>query len=87
MKKALRLLALVGVIAMSWFASEGPSYAAVECSTRDGFACTVQGASGRCHYYDEGSGCDYYYPCWCDRAFGPLQWRCGPNPSQTFCPV
>ena len=87
MKKMLRLAALVGVCVMSWFATVKPSYALVDCSTRDGFACTQQGATSRCSYYDDGSQCFYIYPCWCDHAFGPLQWRCGPNPTQTSCPI
>jgi hypothetical protein len=87
MKNVLRLALLVGVIALSLFGTATPGYAAVDCSLRDGLACSPQGSTGKCSYVDEGSGCYYLLPCWCDRAFGPLQWRCGPNPIFESCPV
>jgi hypothetical protein len=85
MKNVLRLIALVGVISLSWFAMERPGYAIVDCSLKDGVACTQQGASSFCITYDEGMQCTWIYPCWCDRAFGPLQWRCGPSPTGGSC--
>jgi hypothetical protein len=86
MKNTLRLAALVGGIVMSWFATARPSYAIVDCSTREG-VCTQENAFSRCAYYDESVQCTYIYPCWCDHAYGPLQWRCGPNPEYTTCYV
>lgn len=79
MKNALRVAALVGIIVMSWFATARPSYAFwEECSTKDGSACTSQGASSKCSYTDESSQCYYIYPCWCEPTLvGSLQWRCG----------
>ena len=85
MKTMLRLALLVGIFAM--FLTAAPGNAAVDCSLRDGQPCTQQGAKSNCTWYDDGSGCFYLYPCWCDRAFGPLQWRCGPNPTYVSCPV
>lgn len=87
MTKTVRLAVFVGALALSWFASERPGHAIVACSTRDGLACTQQGATSNCWYYDEGLQCTFIYPCWCDRAFGPLQWRCGPNPINSTCNV
>jgi len=79
MKKALRLAALIGAIVMSWSGMVQPVYAITDCSTKDGFACTTPGKRSFCSWYDEGTQTAEIYPCWCDRAFGPLQWRCGPN--------
>ena len=88
MKNLLRLSLLVGFIALSLFGTATPGHAfPVDCSLRDGYACSPQGATSKCTITDEGSGCFYRYPCWCDRAFGPLQWRCGPNPDYVSCPV
>jgi hypothetical protein len=74
---------------MSFLMMESPSYAYPwpECGSIDGQACTQLYAAQKCQYTDEGSGCFYLYQCYCDRAFGPLQWRCGPNPSYENCPV
>jgi hypothetical protein len=85
MTKTIRLAVFVVAIALSWFASERPSDAIVDCSTQWGAACTQAGAYSRCYYYDEGLQCSYIYPCWCDRTSGPLQWRCGPNPIHETC--
>lgn len=79
MKNTLRLIALVGVIALSWFAAERPVYAIQDCATKEGSACTQTGDAGHCVTYDEGAQCTWIYPCWCDNAFGPMQVRCGPN--------
>lgn len=88
MKNLLRLAFVVGVLALSLFGMAAPGHAyPVDCSLRDGFPCSPQGATSNCTFTDEGSGCFYRYPCWCDRAFGPLQWRCGPNPNVVSCPV
>ena len=88
MKNVLRLALLVGVIVLSLFGTATPGYAyPVDCSQRDGYACSPEGATSNCTWVDEGSGCFYRYPCWCDHAFGPLQWRCGPNPTYEHCPV
>lgn len=86
MKRTFASTVLFGILVLTLFAA-GPSSAAVDCSQRDGLPCSPQGATSGCTYTDEGSGCFYRLPCWCDRAFGPLQWRCGPNPIQTICPV
>ena len=83
--KAVRLAVFIGAITLSWFASERPSYAIVDCSTRWGAACYSEGDFSRCYYYDEDMQCTSIYPCWCDRAYGPLQWRCGPNPESGNC--
>lgn len=87
MQKMLRLAVLVGVLVMSFFMAARPSDAATDCSIKDGYACTGQVTSSYCSSYDDATQCLYRYPCWCDRAFGPLQWRCGPNPVNVFCPV
>jgi hypothetical protein len=86
MKNVLRLIALVGVFTLSWFAVERPVYAfATDCAIKDGSACTQQGRAGSCVTYDEGAQCTWIYPCWCDRAFGPLQVRCGPSATGGTC--
>jgi hypothetical protein len=88
MRSMLQSTLLLGVIAMFLFGTARPGYAVpVDCSLRDGLACSPQGATSNCSTTDEGTGCYYRYPCWCDRAFGPLQWRCGPNPNFVSCPV
>lgn len=85
MKNTLRLIALVGVIALSWFAAERPVYALVDCAIKDGSACTQTGPAGGCVIYDEGAQCTWIYPCWCDSAFGPMQIRCGPSATGGSC--
>ena len=40
MKKALRLIALAGVLTTSWLLTEPPSLAIVSCSVFDGQPCT-----------------------------------------------
>lgn len=87
MKNRFRLALLVLILALSLFGTATPGHAIVDCADRDGFACSPQGSTSKCFVTDEGSGCFYRYPCWCDRAFGPLQWRCGPNPDYVSCPV
>jgi hypothetical protein len=87
MKNRFRLALLVGILALSLFGT-APGFAfPVDCSLRDGQPCSPQGATSNCTITDSGDGCYYRYPCWCDRAFGPLQWRCGPNPNCVSCPV
>jgi len=84
MKNMLRLMALVGVVTLSWFATERPVYAyPTDCAIKDGSACTQTGEAGYCVIYDE--ECTWIYPCWCDNAFGPLQVRCGPNATRGNC--
>jgi hypothetical protein len=85
MKNMLRLMALVGVVTLSWFAIERPVYAAPDCAIKDGSACTQTGGAGSCVTYDDGAQCTWIYPCWCDRAFGPLQVRCGPSATGGTC--
>jgi hypothetical protein len=85
MKNMLRLMALVGVVTVSWFATQRPAYAIADCATKEGSACTQVGSAGYCTTYDDGDQCTWIYPCYCDRAFGPLQVRCGPNPSGGSC--
>jgi hypothetical protein len=41
MKKTLRLIALAGVLAMSWPLSDRPSYAISPCSEVHGQPCTI----------------------------------------------
>lgn len=77
MKNALRLLVLVGVISLSWFAAERPLYAIQSCLIKDGAACSQPGANGLCSLYDEGMQCTWIYPCWCDQGY----WRCGQSPT------
>ena len=85
MKNTLRLIALVGVIALSWFAIERPVYAVPDCAVKEGTPCTQTGTAGACFTYDEGGQCTWIYPCWCDNAFGPRQIRCGPSPTGGSC--
>jgi hypothetical protein len=85
MKNTLKLLALVGVIALSWFAAEKPVYALTDCAAKEGTACTQTGSAGNCIYYDEGAQCSWIYPCWCDNLSGPRQIRCGPSPIGGTC--
>lgn len=84
MKNLLKLVVLAGVLSLSWDSLENPVYAAgVACAVKDGTACTQTGPAGNCWYF--GEECYLVYPCWCDRAFGPLQIRCGPNPTAGTC--
>lgn len=82
MRNMLRLAALVGALVISLFATSKPSYAAAECSAKDGSACSQQGARSFCQQFDETEQTLLLYPCWCDRLSGPLLWRCGPNSCQ-----
>lgn len=72
MKNMSRLLALVGVVTLSWFATERPVYAyPVNCSTVYG-TCS-SGDHTKCIYTDEGAGCYWLYQCSCYAG----QWGCG----------
>ena len=87
MKNMLRLIVLVGVIALSWFATERPVYAITDCLTKEGAACANPGANGSCYLYDEGGQCTWIYPCWCERSLvdGSYKWRCGQSPTGGSC--
>jgi hypothetical protein len=81
MKNTLRLIALVGAIALSWIATERPVYAIQDCLTKEGAACPNWGANGSCYTYEEELQCTWIYPCWCDQG----HWRCGQSPYAGSC--
>lgn len=90
MKNALRLTALVGaLVIICLFSDTRLGYASpMDCSVKDGAACSNPGAMSYCTVYDDGSQCTYWFPCWCQSNYlGGYSFRCGSSEVRESCPV
>lgn len=65
MRKTLRSIALGGIIAMLWFAAEGPSQAMLACFYWQGQACSAESPDVRCWYDIPGQWQNGYLDCTC----------------------